>query len=66
MQQLAEQLVRYDLDDLDVCWLEEVNFTRRELGGHSHLLTNALGVLNHQFQAFRTIGNVSGLPIMFE
>ena len=32
MQQLAEQLVRYDLDDLDVCWLEEVNFSRREMG----------------------------------
>ncbi|KAK7097658.1 PHD finger protein rhinoceros-like isoform X2 [Littorina saxatilis] len=32
MQQLAEQLVRYDLDDLDVCWLEEVNFRRREMG----------------------------------
>ncbi|XP_076446713.1 uncharacterized protein LOC143284030 isoform X2 [Babylonia areolata] len=32
MQQLSEQLVRYDLDDLDVCWLDEVNFTRREMG----------------------------------
>lgn len=32
MQQLAEQLVRYDLDDLDVCWLEEVNLSRLELG----------------------------------
>lgn len=32
MQQLAEQLVRYDLDDLDVCWLEEVNMSRLELG----------------------------------
>ena len=32
MQQLSEDLVRYDLDDLDVCWLEEVNFSRREMG----------------------------------
>ncbi|KAL8622154.1 hypothetical protein ACOMHN_052956 [Nucella lapillus] len=32
MPELAEQLVRYDLDDLDVCWLHEVNFKYREMG----------------------------------
>ncbi|KAL3880908.1 hypothetical protein ACJMK2_033112 [Sinanodonta woodiana] len=32
MQQLAEQVVRYDLDDLDVCWLQKVNEEREEMG----------------------------------
>lgn len=31
MQQLSEQVVRYDLDDLDVCWLQKVNEEREEL-----------------------------------
>ncbi|XP_052834049.1 protein Jade-3 [Octopus bimaculoides] len=32
MQQLAEQVVRYDLDDIDVCWLTKVNEEREEMG----------------------------------
>ena len=32
MSQLAEQVVRYDLDDLDVCWLQRVNEEREEIG----------------------------------
>lgn len=32
MQQLAEQVVRYDLDDIDVCWLTQVNEEREEMG----------------------------------
>ena len=32
MSQLAEQVVRYDLDDLDVCWLRRVNEEREEIG----------------------------------
>ncbi|XP_076467534.1 uncharacterized protein LOC143298551 [Babylonia areolata] len=32
MPELVDQLVRYDLDDLDVCWLEELNFRYREMG----------------------------------
>lgn len=32
MSQLAEQVVRYDLDDLDVCWLRELNDQREEIG----------------------------------
>lgn len=32
MAQLAEQVVRYDLDDLDVCWLQELNSQREEVG----------------------------------
>lgn len=36
MQQLAEQVVRYDLDDLDVCWLERMNDKRMELGKIGH------------------------------
>ncbi|KAK6168409.1 hypothetical protein SNE40_020949 [Patella caerulea] len=31
MNQLSELVVRYDLDDLDVCWLETVNDEREEL-----------------------------------
>jgi hypothetical protein len=32
MQQLSEQIVRYDLDDLDVCWLQSINKERVGLG----------------------------------
>lgn len=32
MSQLAEQVVRYDLDDLDVSWLQRVNEEREEIG----------------------------------
>ncbi|KAH9519895.1 Protein Jade-1 [Bulinus truncatus] len=32
MQELAEQIVRYDLDDQDVTWLELVNEDREEMG----------------------------------
>ncbi|XP_064609900.1 protein Jade-1-like [Liolophura sinensis] len=32
MQQLAEQVVRYDLDDFDACWLKMVNEAREETG----------------------------------
>ena len=32
MQQLSEQIVRYDLDDLDVCWLQSINKERMGLG----------------------------------
>ncbi|XP_067663945.1 protein Jade-1-like [Haliotis asinina] len=32
MQQLSEQVVRYDLDDLDVSWLELANEEREEMG----------------------------------
>ncbi|CAL1531370.1 unnamed protein product [Lymnaea stagnalis] len=32
MQELAEQIVRYDLDDQDVTWLELVNQDREEMG----------------------------------
>ncbi|KAK6975597.1 Protein Jade-1 [Biomphalaria glabrata] len=32
MQDLAEQIVRYDLDDQDVTWLELVNDDREEMG----------------------------------
>ena len=34
MSQLAEQVVRYDLDDLDVCWLQRVNEEREEIGNY--------------------------------
>lgn len=30
MQQLADQVIRYDLDDLDVCWLNQANELREE------------------------------------
>lgn len=30
MQQLADQVIRYDLDDIDVCWLNLVNDKREE------------------------------------
>lgn len=30
MQQLADQVIRYDLDDIDVCWLNLVNEKREE------------------------------------
>ncbi|XP_062584278.1 uncharacterized protein LOC134246031 [Saccostrea cucullata] len=30
MQQLADQVIRYDLDDLDVCWLNLANEVREE------------------------------------
>ncbi|OWF37269.1 protein Jade-3-like [Mizuhopecten yessoensis] len=30
MQQLSESVVRYDLDDLDVCWLQKANEEREE------------------------------------
>lgn len=30
MQQLADQVIRYDLDDLDVCWLNRANELREE------------------------------------
>lgn len=32
MQELAEQIVRYDLDDQDVTWLQLVNEDREEMG----------------------------------
>lgn len=32
MSQLAEQVVRYDLDDLDVSWLKQLNEQREEVG----------------------------------
>ncbi|KAL5013057.1 hypothetical protein ScPMuIL_011608 [Solemya velum] len=32
MNQLAEQVVRYDLDDMDVCWLQRMNEEREEMG----------------------------------
>lgn len=35
MNQLAEQVVRYDLDDMDVCWLQRMNEEREETGAHS-------------------------------
>lgn len=30
MQQLADQVIRYDLDDIDVCWLNLANDKREE------------------------------------
>ena len=40
MSQLAEQVVRYDLDDLDVAWLQRVNEEREEIGNSlSHFVT---------------------------
>lgn len=30
MQQLADQVIRYDLDDIDVCWLNLINDKREE------------------------------------
>ena len=32
MQQLADQVVRYDLDEVDSCWLQRINDERLELG----------------------------------
>ena len=32
MQQLSEQVVRYDLDDMDVCWLRRANEEREATG----------------------------------
>ncbi|XP_060564913.1 LOW QUALITY PROTEIN: protein Jade-3-like [Ruditapes philippinarum] len=32
MSQLSEQVVRYDLDDLDVSWLKQLNVQREEVG----------------------------------
>ena len=32
MQELADQIVRYDLDDQDVTWLGLVNEDREEMG----------------------------------
>ena len=32
MSQMAEQVVRYDLDDLDVAWLRQLNEQREECG----------------------------------
>ncbi|XP_064637141.1 protein Jade-3-like [Lineus longissimus] len=32
MQQLADEVVRYDLDDLDVCWLRRINEERITMG----------------------------------
>lgn len=32
MSQLSEQVVRYDLDDLDVAWLRQLNEQREEVG----------------------------------
>ena len=37
MAQLTELVIRYDLDDCDVCWLEDVNVFRREIGGRSFI-----------------------------
>ncbi|KAK3100521.1 hypothetical protein FSP39_021267 [Pinctada imbricata] len=32
MQQLSEEVVRYDLDDMDVCWLRRANEEREQTG----------------------------------
>jgi len=37
MSQLSEQVVRYDLDDLDVAWLTQLNEHRMECGMYALL-----------------------------
>lgn len=45
MQQLADQVVRYDLDDLDVSWLDSMNAERLGLGKFNLVMTLFLNKL---------------------
>lgn len=71
MQQLAEQVVRYDLDDLDVCWLERINDSRMELGQeviHEWTMERVIEGLEFQYyeQAEKKKKTEEGLGIEYD
>jgi hypothetical protein len=60
MQQLADEVVRYDLDDLDVCWLQRMNEERITMGDivvHEWTMERVMEELETQV--------CSGFPVYF-
>ncbi|XP_074649831.1 protein Jade-3-like [Tubulanus polymorphus] len=71
MHQLSEQVVRYDLDDLDVLWLQRVNEDRVELGFteiHEWIMEKTLEEFENQCheKMQETIKTAEGLGIEYD
>lgn len=71
MQQLAEQVVRYDLDDIDVCWLTQVNEEREEMGESlidEWIMERIIEELENQshYSMQKTIKTAEGLGIEYD
>ncbi|CAG2249068.1 JADE3 [Mytilus edulis] len=71
MQQLADQVVRYDLDDLDVSWLDSMNAERLGLGLiniHEWIMERVIEGLENQYyeQAEKKKKTEEGLGIEYD